>query len=274
MNPKERNMITPLIIMVGADKGGTGKTTVTRALLDYLDAQGIPRRVFDTEHPAGSLNRFYPAAPVVDISSVQDQMTVFDAITADAVTIVDIRAGPLSPTLRALDEVRLLDDVRKGFVKLALIHVLGPSITSLGEIAETATRIGGGVSHYLVKNHIGDAQFFEWDPAKAETYFAKLKASTISVPALKEIACEVVEADGISFAAFARNEDRRGAPAIHSRMLRGYVRAWLDAVFSEFDRVGLNTVASQSVGQRVTESRVPLRAVPEERLPFPRVGQI
>jgi hypothetical protein len=264
--------IAPLIVMVGADKGGTGKTTVTRALLDYFDAQGIPRRVFDTEHPAGSLNRFYPAAPVVNIASVRDQMNVFDAIDASAVTVIDIRAGLLSPTLLALEEVRLLDDVRNGVAKLALVHVLGPTIASLGEIAETSARIGTGVSHVLVKNHIAAAQFFEWDPAKVEKYFAKQRAaSTISVPALKEIACEVVEAAGVSFAAFARNEDARGAPASHSRMLRGYVRAWLDSVFTEFDRVGLNTLAGESVGQR---TRPALRAVGADAgLPFPRMGQ-
>jgi hypothetical protein len=208
-------MITPLIVIVGADKGGVRKTTVTRAFLDYLDAQGIPRRVFDTEHPAGSLNRFYPAAPVIDIASVQDQMRVFDAVDANAVTVVDIRAGLLSPTLCALDEVKLLDDVRKGTVRLALVHVLGPTITSLGEIAETAMLIGGGISHYLVKNHIADAQFFDWDPAKAQTYFGKIRASTIDVPHLKEIACEVVRV----------NERMTSFPRIQANRLASFGKA-------------------------------------------------
>ena len=37
-------MNPPLIIMVGADKGGIGKTTVTRALIDYLAAKDLPYR--------------------------------------------------------------------------------------------------------------------------------------------------------------------------------------------------------------------------------------
>jgi cellulose biosynthesis protein BcsQ len=35
-------MAKPVVIVVGADKGGVGKTTVSRTLLDYFDANGIP----------------------------------------------------------------------------------------------------------------------------------------------------------------------------------------------------------------------------------------
>jgi hypothetical protein len=261
-------MITPLIVLVGADKGGVGKTTITRALLDYLYAQGIALRVFDSECPAGALNRFYPAAAIIDLSSVQDQMRIFDCPDLNAVTVVDIRAGLLSPTLRALDEAKLLDDVRSGAIKLAVIHVLGPTVASLSEIAETARLIGAaGTSHYLVKNHVADAQFFDWDPARAQAYFGRIDVPAIDVPRLTEIACETVEAAGTSFAAFARNEDARGSPANHSRMLRGYVRSWLDSVWAEFDRVGLNTLASRSIAKPVETSRV-LIPDRQEKLPL------
>ena len=36
------------IILVGADKGGVGKTTISRALLDYFVVHNIPTRAFDT----------------------------------------------------------------------------------------------------------------------------------------------------------------------------------------------------------------------------------
>jgi cellulose biosynthesis protein BcsQ len=31
-------MVKPVVIVLGADKGGFGKTTVSRTLLDYFDA--------------------------------------------------------------------------------------------------------------------------------------------------------------------------------------------------------------------------------------------
>ena len=35
-------MAKPAVIVVGADKGGVGKTTVSRTLLDYFTAHHVP----------------------------------------------------------------------------------------------------------------------------------------------------------------------------------------------------------------------------------------
>ena len=32
----------PAVILVGSDKGGVGKTTITRTLLDYYEAKKVP----------------------------------------------------------------------------------------------------------------------------------------------------------------------------------------------------------------------------------------
>ena len=89
-------MAKPAVVLVGADKGGVGKTTVARALLDYFVAHNVPTRAFDTEAPKGSLKRFHPdITDVVDITSTADQMKIFDTLaSADAkITVIDIRAG-------------------------------------------------------------------------------------------------------------------------------------------------------------------------------------
>jgi hypothetical protein len=44
----------PAVIVVGADKGGVGKTTVSRTLLDYFAANNVATRAFDTESPRGT----------------------------------------------------------------------------------------------------------------------------------------------------------------------------------------------------------------------------
>src|SRR5256885_16566067 len=104
-------MAKPAVILVGADKGGVGKTTVARTLLDYFTANHVPTRAFDTEVPRGTLKRFHPeATEVVDINSVPDQMRIFDTLGNDEskVTIIDVRAGLMSPTLRSLGDIGFL----------------------------------------------------------------------------------------------------------------------------------------------------------------------
>ncbi len=38
------SMAKPAVIVVGADKGGVGKTTVSRTLLDYFSANNVQTR--------------------------------------------------------------------------------------------------------------------------------------------------------------------------------------------------------------------------------------
>ena len=151
-------MAKPAVILVGADKGGVGKTTVARTLLDYFSAHQTPTRAFDTESPRGTLKRFHPdVTEVVDVTSVPDQMKIFDTLgSAEAkVTVIDVRAGLLSSTLRALSDIGFLESAKKGQITFAVFHILGPSIASLDEIAETAQFVGDA-SYFLVKNLIND----------------------------------------------------------------------------------------------------------------------
>jgi hypothetical protein len=235
-------MAKPTVILVGADKGGVGKTTVARTLLDYFSAHQTPTRAFDTESPRGTLKRFHPdITEVVDVTEVADQMKIFDTLgSADArVTVIDVRAGLLSPTLQALSDIGFLESAKKGQITFAVFHILGPSIASLNEIAETA-RFVGDANYFLVKNKINDTTFFEWDPKTYNTYFKQIKgASEISIPKLNEMACEQVEVASQPFVSFIANKDAQGQTANYSFVLRGYVRHWLGNVWGEYDRVKL-----------------------------------
>jgi len=74
--------MNPTVILVGADKGGVGKTTVSRVLLDHLGALKISARAFDTEYPRGTLKRFHPSVTeIVDVTSSSDQMKILDTLS-------------------------------------------------------------------------------------------------------------------------------------------------------------------------------------------------
>src|SRR5580692_507085 len=151
-----RTMAKPTVVVVGADKGGVGKTTVARTLLDYFTAHHVPTRAFDTESPKGTLKRFHPdVSDIVDVTSVSDQMRIFDTLTEASVTVIDVRAGMLSPTLRSLRDIGFLDSVKKGQITFVVLHILGSSIASLNEIEDTASFIGDA-NYFLVKNFINN----------------------------------------------------------------------------------------------------------------------
>ncbi len=213
--------------------------------------------------PRGTLKRFHPnVTDVVDINYVPDQMRIFDTVnsTDATVSLIDVRAGLLSPTLRALRDIGFIEAAKKGEITFLVFHILGPSIASLDEIAETAAYLGDA-KYFMVKNSINNAHFFEWDEATHAAYFKTVpRAVEITIPKLVEMATEQVELASVPFATFIANKKQGGDPASYSFVLRGYVRHWLGNVWAEYDRVGLTDVVdAKIVGAKQEVFGPPLR---------------
>jgi hypothetical protein len=206
--------MTPQVFIAGADKGGVGKTMVSRALLDYFTVNSIEHRAFDTETPNGMLKRFYPdKTEMVDLTGSDGQMQVFDTLGA-AVTVIDIRAGLLSPTLKLLNEIGYLDPAK---CKITVLHILGNSQTSIGEVKAITDAIA--TSRYIaVANRINDTKY-------------EFPAGSLDIPKLDERACESVDALSSTFGAYINNGP--------SGVLSGYVKHWRGRIFEQFDAAKL-----------------------------------
>lgn len=240
-------MSKPVVIVVGADKGGVGKTTVSRTLLDYFSVNNIAARAFDTESPRGSLKRIHPdITEIVDITALSNKMKGFDILntTNSFVTVIDVRAGLFSPILASLRDIGFLDAAKSGEITFVVFHILGPSIASLDEIT-TIANFMTGAKYFLVKNFINNTTFFEWDQATYNSYFHRIEdATALTIPKLNEIAYEQVEVAAVPFIKFIANKDTYDEAANYSFVLRGYVRHWLTNIWSEFDRIKLTDLVS------------------------------
>ena len=227
----------PVVIMVGADKGGVGKTTIARALLDHLHRNNVLARAFDTENPRGTLQRFYPnITEIIDLHNVADQMKVLDTLeTAKVpVTVVDLKAGNLSYALDTFEKIGVLQAARDGMFEMGLIHVVGPAIASLDELQEVTPYVQG-IDYYVARNFINETNFFEWDEKTYQRYFQNVnEAREIEIPKLNEMAAEQVD-----LANFIDNKDADGKPANFSFVLRGYVKKWCDDLDAEFGQLRL-----------------------------------
>ena len=226
----------PTLIMVGADKGGVGKTTVARVLMDFFARNNLPTRAFDTEAPRGTLHRFYPNnCEVIDIEDVADQMKVLDTLekAPEKITIVDFKAGALGRTLDLFDKIGVFEAARADEFDIAMFHVVGPAVASLDELQEVSGYMKG-VDYIVVRNFINETNFFEWDEETYRKYFSGLNnAHEMEVPKLNEMAYEAVDLNGVTFTDFINNRKASGEEADFSFTLRGYVRKWL----SDLDEV-------------------------------------
>lgn len=222
------------LIVVGADKGGVGKTHCSRAVLSYLQGKGVARRAFDTEVSAESLRRFHPDAQPVDLDRVLGQVRVLDTLSLDAVTVVDIRAGLLSPVLRSFERIGLFNDVREGRIRLVVLHVLADTLASLSEVGDTASTLADGGVHILVKNHMSPATSYDWDAIAERKIMERIDpAAVINLPYLDIEVCKAIEAKAMSFVDFANG------PEAGSYVLQRWARHWLGQVTAAFDNAGV-----------------------------------
>lgn len=243
-------MTAPMLMLVGANKGGVGKTTVCRLLLEHLNAPGMGYKVYDSESPRGSLVRFWADAKIVDLSRTQDRMEVLDGVAHAPVTVVDVRAGSMIALLRTASDLGLLEDAAADRMRLTVVHVLGPSVDSLGEAAEVASFMATGSRHYLVKNSVTD-ETFEWEHGSQRWAFDAIAPSgVISVPHLDGVTREATDMRGGTFGAFERDERL-------SMVQRRTLRKWLRDVGEQLDFVKLGDHVRG--GQLVTHPQ--LRAV-------------
>jgi hypothetical protein len=218
--------MSPHICIVGADKGGVGKTTISRTLMDYFQSHGITTRAFDTEYPVGVLQRFHPAkTEIVNLEESDDQMKVFDGLHKAQVTLIDIRAGLLSRTLGKLDVLGFFDGLRDESLRISVVHVIGSNKASFDEIEVTRAAVQGA-KHHIVLNHTNKSKFIGLPPSVRDP---------ITVGLLDELAASTVDMLGVGFSAYVGDSSE-------SPVLKGYVRHWLRGAFAEYDRKALNAL--------------------------------
>jgi hypothetical protein len=237
--------MAPHIIIVGADKGGVGKTTVSRTVLDYFKSKQLQIRAFDTEiyevrspdRPKGVLKRFHPdETDLINLTTSEGQMKVFDALAKNPTSLIDIRAGLLTPTLDVLEDIGLLEAVKAGKVNLTLMHVIGSSVASFAEIAQISKMLAGeNAKHYLVMNHINDSSFFDWNEDAKQAL--ALGDGHIVIPKLDARAAEDVESLGIPFLTYIDHAAMSKLELPPSMVLGGKARGWLKMVFAAYDDV-------------------------------------
>ena len=260
----------PTLILVGADKGGVGKTTVARALMDFLSRRNVLARAFDTENPRGTLHRFYPGnTEIVDIEDVADQMKILDTLdtAAEKVTIVDFKAGALGRTLDIFERIGVFEAARDGQFDIAMFHVVGPAVASLEELQEVS-RYVNGIDYVVARNFINETNFFEWDEETYKKYFSNLNnAHEIEIPKLNEMAYEAVDLAGVTFTDFINNRRADGEPGNFSFTLRGYVRKWLSEIDEQLEKLEpiRNILSGGRTRGAVEEAKAETKPAPKKK---------
>ncbi|MBT9489988.1 MAG: mobilization protein [Rubrivivax sp.] len=238
--PTLEHAATSQIHLIGGEKGGVGKSMVSRLLAQYFIDHQIPFVGFDTDRSHGSLLRFY-----AEYSSavMTDRYEALDKIVETAIehpgrrVLVDLAAQTQEPLVKWMDESGVLDMADLSGIALNYWHVMDSGRDSVDLLKRLLDRFGQRVRYVLVKNHLRGDDFTQLERSGELDRALGLGARVMDLKKLHEAVVQKIDARNSSFWA-ARNGGASDGPGL-GIMERQRLKLWMNNSFDALARVGV-----------------------------------
>ncbi len=225
---------------IGGEKGGVGKSVVSRILAQYFIDRSIPFLGFDSDRSHGSLLRFYGdyAAPVViDQYDGLDRLVEAAAAQPDRRILVDLAAQTYGFLTQWIEESGLLDLRDELGLSLTYWHVMDSGRDSADLLAKLLDRFGDRLPLVVVLNAVRGGDFSILETSGALDRAKELGATVITLGRLQDSTMQRIDAHNTSFWAASTRGNKDGASL--GLLERQRVKYWLQKAYDEVDRVEL-----------------------------------
>jgi len=224
--------------LVGGEKGGVGKSMVSRLLAQYFIDKQLPFVGFDSDRSHGALMRFYAdyASPVlVDRYEALDQIIESAAEQPHRRVLVDLAAQTHEPLTKWMDESGVLDMADISGFSLHYWHVMDTGRDSVDLLARLLDRFGQRLHHVLVLNQLRGDDFTLLEDSGQLARAKALGAKVITIKRLHDAAVQKIDASNSSFWA-AKSHAGDGSSGL-GLMDRQRLKMWLGHAFAELAEV-------------------------------------
>ena len=232
---------TPSAIhLIGGEKGGVGKSLVSRLLAQHFIDRGMPFTGFDTDRSHGALMRFYAgyASPVL-----VDRYEALDAIVESAVAtpgqrvLVDLAAQTHAPLVQWMDDSGVLELAADAGVVVNYWHVMDAGRDSVDLLERLLDRFGARLAYVLVLNQLRGDDFDQLQRSGQLARALALGARVVRVKHLQDAVLRKIDAADASFWA-ARQAAGNEGPKL-GLLERQRLKLWLGHVSTEFIAAGV-----------------------------------
>lgn len=228
------------IHLIGGEKGGVGKSLVSRLLAQFMIDRSIPFLGFDSDRSHGALLRFYEgyASPVVI-----DKYDSLDAVVEAAVEnperqiLVDMAAQTQAPLGKWIEECGLLDPDAGLGVSIRYWHVMDSGRDSTDLLKKLLDDYGANLNYVLVLNQLRGDDFGILEKSGEKERALALNAGIVTIKRLHESIITRIDAHSTSFWAATQSvsKDAGGLGLLERRR----VKMWLKNAYDQFERLGL-----------------------------------
>lgn len=222
------------IHLIGGEKGGVGKSMVSRLLAQYFIDKDIPFVGFDTDRSHGALLRFYGdyASPVLI-----DRFEALDHIVEAAVelpgvrVLVDLAAQTHDPLVRWIEDSGVLNMADDTGFTLHYWHVMDAGRDSVDLLTRLLDRYGKQLNYVLVLNQLRGDDFGQLERSGQLERALGLGAKVMSIKHLSDAVVQKIDANNSSF--WAAKTDMSGGDASLRLMERQRLTMWLQHAYEE-----------------------------------------
>ena len=224
------------IHFIGGEKGGVGKSLVSRLVAQYLIDKELPFLGFDTDRSHGALLRFYSgfASPVLI-----DRYEALDSIIEAAVEqperriLVDLAAQTHDPLVQWMDESGVLDMASESGFTITYWHVMDSGRDSVDLLKKLLDRFGARLNYVLVRNQMRGDDFGMLEQSGEQNRAIGFGAHVVSIKHLSDTIIQKIDASSSSFWAAQHDTDKSRTGL--GMMDRQRLKMWLRDTYQQID---------------------------------------
>lgn len=225
------------IHFIGGEKGGVGKSVVSRLLAQYYIDNNIPFVGHDSDRSHASFARFYAdyaSKIIVDDYESLDQV-IENAPNIDSRIIIDLAAQAMRPLSRWIDDSGLIEGQAEIGLQLTFWHVMDDSKDSVILLGELLERFQHNVNYVIVLNQGCGESFDIFNASSAKQRAFELGAKIIELRRLYNPTMQKIDNANASFWSSMNSKEGAGLGLLE----RQRARVWLDSVYQAFESLNV-----------------------------------
>lgn len=226
------------IHFVGGEKGGVGKSVVSRLLAQYYIDHNTPFVAHDGDRSHASFARFYAGYAskiVVDDYESLDQVIENVSEVAETRIIIDLAAQAMRPLSRWIDDSGLVEGQAELDLKLTFWHVMDASKDSVILLDELLEKYQDKVNYVIVLNYGCGERFDMFHASAAKQRALELGAHLVELRCLHNATMQKIDNANASFWAAINTKEGAGLGLLE----RQRAKVWLNSAYQALQNLPL-----------------------------------